>query len=162
MCTYHTVILVNSKQCIINQSSSLFTELVWENNTFAFLWFVNTKNSHGHSALTRVSRHILIEKCLIIHIVPLICMIGICTLSNKCFWILNIWICMLLRITRKKGHDNLIPQSHAIHSQGWGYLNNFPHSVNFSILSISKHQLPVGHHIHIRPVSPHQSCGGTC
>ena len=45
----------------------------------------------GHTALTRVSRHVLIKKYLIrfFHIVPLIYMIDVCTLSNKCFWILN-------------------------------------------------------------------------
>ena len=41
---------------------------------------------------TRVSRHVLIKKYLIrfFHIVPLIYMIDVCTLSNKCFWILNL------------------------------------------------------------------------
>ena len=33
----------------------------------------------------------LIKKYLIcFHIIPLICMIDVCTLSNKCFWILNL------------------------------------------------------------------------
>ena len=45
----------------------------------------------GHTALTRVSRHVLIKKYLIcLHIIPLICMIYVFTLSNKCFWILNL------------------------------------------------------------------------
>ena len=72
----------------------------------------------GHTSLTRVSRHVLIKKYLIcFHIVPFICMIDVCTLSNKCFWI---WI-----FTRGST-STIFAMSVSRNSQKYKYIFMFP------------------------------------
>ena len=77
----------------------------------------------SHMALTRVSRHVLIKKYLISHIALLICMIEVCTFSNKCFWILNLdypWFRLVQIIARCRSAP-----SHYL-NQCWNVVNWAP------------------------------------